>query len=374
MLLAEWASRPLPHGAVFLHIPYKLMVLLGAGLLLAACATIAPPRPPSLELPRPPRDLRGARKGETVVLTWTIPSLTTDRQTVRSIGSTRICRGTELHLIECGTPAGDAAPRGVGVSGKKATATFTETLPFELQRSDPTRFITYAVEVLNAEGRGAGLSNQVRVSLARTLPPPSDFTVRVTDQGVVLTWTNGIPQEQSQPHTHYVYRVYRRLENSPQEILVGEVPAGGEGTLTLTDSGMEWGKTYEYRVETETVIGGEPAVQVEGEDSPEVKAFANDIFPPAVPSGLQAVAAGAGSQVFVDLIWAPVADVDLAGYNVYRHEAGTASVKLNAELVKTPAFRDATVLPGKKYLYSVTAVDVRGNESAWSEEAGESVP
>lgn len=358
---------------MLLHLPYKLLVLLGAGLLLTACATIAPPRPPSLELPRPPKDLRGARKGETVVLTWTIPSLTTDRQTVRSVGATRICRGVEPHLTECGTAVGEATPQRAAVSGKKSTATFTDALPADLQRAGDSGFVTYAVEVLNAEGRGAGLSNQVRVSLARALPPPQDFAARVTDQGVVLTWTNFVPQEQAPER--FVYRVYRRLENSQQEVLVGEAPAsGGEPTITLTDSGMEWGKTYEYRAETVTEIGGEPAVQVEGEDSPEVKVFANDVFPPAVPSGLQAVAASAGSQEFVELIWAPVADVDLAGYNVYRREAGTNVVMLNTELVKTPAFRDATVLPGKKYLYSVTAVDVRGNESARSEEAGESVP
>ena len=83
---------------------------------------------------------------------------------------------------------------------------------------------------------------------------------------------------------------------------------------------------------------------------------------------------GPGQQAFIDLIWAPVTDVDLDGYNVYRHEAGAEPVKMNAELVKSPAYRDAGVASGKSYLYSVSAVDVRGNESARSEEAGESVP
>jgi len=73
------------------------------------------------------------------------------------------------------------------------------------------------------------------------------------------------------------------------------------------------------------------------------------------------------------LVWAPVTDVDLDGYNVYRRQEGSA-VKINAEPLKTPAYRDVSVASGKKYLYSVSAVDVRGNESAHSEEAGESVP
>jgi len=93
-----------------------------------------------------------------------------------------------------------------------------------------------------------------------------------------------------------------------------------------------------------------------------------------VPSGLQVVASGPGQKTFADLVWAPVTDVDLDGYNVYRHEDGAAAVKVNTELVKTPSYRDVSVASGKSYLYSVTAVDVRGNESARSEEAGETVP
>ena len=109
-------------------------------------------------------------------------------------------------------------------------------------------------------------------------------------------------------------------------------------------------------------------------DSPTVKVFADDIFPPAVPSGLQAVFSGPGQKPFIDLVWAPVTDIDLGGYNVYRAEDGTAPVKLNPEPLKTPAYRDSNVVAGKQYIYSVSSVDVRGNESARSEPATESVP
>ena len=115
-------------------------------------------------------------------------------------------------------------------------------------------------------------------------------------------------------------------------------------------------------------------MEIDGDDSPEVNVFAHDVFPPAVPSGLQAVFSGPGQQAFIDLIWAPVTDVDLEGYNVYRHEEGAPPTKVNAAPLKTPAYRDASVVSGKKYLYSVSAVDVRGNESAPSEEANEAVP
>jgi len=245
-----------------------------------------------------------------------------------------------------------------------------------LQQDDSSASATYGVEVLNAGGRGAGLSNQVRVSRARTLPPPRDFAARVTGQGVVLTWTSDVPPTPSPSSTHYVDRVYRRPEGDAQTILVGEVPAGNQRNPSLTDAGIEWEKTYEYRAETVTVMApeGKPAVQVEGDDTPKVKVFAHDVFPPAVPSGLQAVSSGPGQKTFVDLVWAPVSDVDLDGYNVYRHEEGAVPVKINAQPIKTPAYRDANVASGKTYFYSVSSVDVRGNESTRSEEANETVP
>ena len=351
-----------------------LLLALGVPLMFTACATIGPPQPPSLELPKPPTDLRAVRKGDRVVLTWTAPSVTTDRQRARSVGPTRICRGLEPTLTLC-TPVGEAAAQPVAASAQKVSRTYTDSLGGPLQSDDPSSFVTYAIEVLNAGGRSAGLSNQVRVSPVRTLPPPREFAARVTGQGVVLTWANDAPPAGS-ASVHYLYRVYRRQEGNTEQILAGQIAAGSEPILTLTDSSIEWEKTYEYRAETVTVIAREnkPEVQVEGDDTPEIKVFADDVFPPAVPAGLQAVSSGPGQKTFIDLVWAPVSDVDLDGYNVYRREEGGAPVKVNAALLKTPAYRDESVVSGKSYLYSVSAVDVRGNESARSEEAGETVP
>ena len=152
-----------------------------------------------------------------------------------------------------GEAAALAIPTANHSLAQKIPRSYTDSLGVQLQSDNPSSFITYAIEVLNAGGRGAGLSNQVRVSLVRTLPPPREFAARVTGQGVVLTWANDVASV-GFCRVRYVYRVYRRQEGSAEQILAGQVPAGSDPIVTLTDSNIEWEKTYEYRAETVTVV------------------------------------------------------------------------------------------------------------------------
>ncbi|HET9790634.1 MAG TPA: hypothetical protein VFR08_04970, partial [Candidatus Angelobacter sp.] len=114
-------------------------------------------------------------------------------------------------------------------------------------------------------------------------------------------------------------------------------------------------------------------------DSSTAKILAHDVFPPAVPTGLQAVYAGNPQNPAIDLTWKPDSDEDLAGYNVYRRETSGAFgngafTKINSALVKTPSFHDAQVHPGGTFIYAVSAVDLRNNESEKSQETSERVP
>src|SRR5713226_10700001 len=102
-------------------------------LLLASCAQTGPPLPPSLELPKPPTDLRASRKGSHITLTWSEPTLTTDRQRVRYVGPTLVCRGLKSEISECGNPV-EILPAPATVSQKSASQqpaaqTYTDTLP-----------------------------------------------------------------------------------------------------------------------------------------------------------------------------------------------------------------------------------------------------
>ena len=376
----------------------RLVAPIALCLLLSGCAQTGAPLPPSLELPKPPSDLRALRKGNYVTLSWSEPTQTTDHQSVRYLGPTLICRSAESEMTVCGNqvaiePPPSTAPQKSSPKPQSRPIplpqAYTDTLPSSALSPDPGAEITYAVEVLNRNSRGLGLSNRVHVPAIVTMPAPGDLAAALNANGVLLTWTSS-GEPPVRPGVQHLYRIYRRTESSPTDnptsqpsskkgknTIAGEIPVGEAGAARFLDP-IEWEKTYQYWITAVTVIHRpDSEVQVEGDDSPVIRVVAHDIFPPSVPAGLQAAYSGEGQKPFIDLIWAPVASADLAGYNIYRREANSAKgrpTKLNAELVKSPSYRDAEVSSGKTYIYSVSAVDVRGNESARSDEASEPVP
>jgi hypothetical protein len=362
--------------------------------LMMACGTPRPPLPPSLELPKPVTDLRGARKGDTVSLVWTVPAKTTDGTNLHHLGPALVCRSLQVAINRCdpvGTlqPADLPSPQPVQrknpsqnkiAKDKKppttlVEATFNDNLPEMLEEKNPTGFITYAIETQNSNLRSAGLSNQIQIPLAPVLPPPTDLHAKLTADGIVLAWTGILPATQV-PGLSYVYRVYRRDKSSKTASIAGELPVSISAQPQFLDSGFQWQKTYDYWIAVVTMAGqsDKNLLLVEGKNSPPQTVSANDTFAPAAPVGLQAVASGVGQKPFVDLTWAPNTEPDLAGYNVYRREGNGDWNKLNDQPLKTPTYRDSTVLTPKTYSFSVSAVDARGNESPRSEEAAETLP
>ena len=190
----------------------------------------------------------------------------------------------------------------------------------------------------------------------------------------MLTWTSA-GESQNVPGVQHRYRIYRSDESSGKDAIAGEVPLAESGPAHFTDSSFEWEKTYLYRVTAVSIVkrpDGE--VQVEGDDTCRCASSPTMSSRPLYPPVCRRRTRAKDRSHLSDLIWAPVTNADLAGYNVYRSEANSAAIKLNSELVKSPSYRDSAVAPGKTYSYAVSAVDVRGNESPRSGETSEPVP
>jgi hypothetical protein len=107
---------------------------------------------------------------------------------------------------------------------------------------------------------------------------------------------------------------------------------------------------------TVSAVRGAAPNAVEGPRSERVCVIPVDIFPPAAPRGLSAIA----GQGVIDLVWEPNTDPDLGGYLVLRGEAGDATLaQLVAHPIAETRYSDRTVVEGRRYVYAVVAADAR---------------
>jgi hypothetical protein len=388
--------------------------LILAALPIAAtlgCATPGSPLPPSLDLPKPVTDLRATRQGDIVTLTWTQPTETTDKTRIRRVGMVSICRAPQATLAaappspemcfgglkmdaqrfqalarDSGKTAGaicESLPSGqsgtvwlLESSAGHQTALLCDQLPGELQQQNPGGVANYAIQLLNDRLRGAGFSNIARVPLAPTPAPPNDLRAEASKRGILITWTPAALTP-SAGASFAGYRLERRGNDPKKDSELLMIAADSPSNGHFLDTAFEWGKPYTYRIAAVVRVppsGAEAQAEVQGAWSAPQTITPQDVFPPAQPVGVQAVYTETGSQRYIDLTWLPSQEPDLAGYVIYRRSGSSPAMRLNRELLKTPAFRDAAIEPGTAYFYSVSAVDLRGNESPRSAEASESTP
>ena len=344
---------------------------------LVACGMVAPPQPPSLHLPQPATDLTASRTGNEVHLHWTMPKRATDRVFLKGDQDAHICRSVANGLCQ---PAGDAkyAP--------EAQADFTDHLPAALTTGQP-QLITYTVELRNHRGRTAGPSNSASSASGPAPAPTAAFAADIHSEGVLLHW-------QPAHDASTLIRIERTLVTKPgaapkqsSALLRKGAEAPAQQTLEVAydpqhdpahayDKDAAFDQEYRYmaqRIQTLSLAGH--TIEIASDPSQTATLNTRDIFPPAVPTGL--VAVSSPDEHAIDLSWSPNTENDLAGYIVYRREAGSSAAATRispAQPIAGPAFRDATAVPGKNYAYSVSAIDQDKNESQRCPETEESLP
>jgi hypothetical protein len=359
-----------------------LAIGLAIELAFTGCGTPSAPLPPSLNLPDPVTDLAASRTGNQVSLTWTMPKKNTDKLLLKGNIAARVCRKEDAGA--CTPLPGDLrfAPG--------ATATFTETLPPALAAGAP-RPLTYLVELANRKNRSAGPSNAAVVLAGEAPAPVANLSAEVRKSGVALRWT---PDSSAAPQlNHAAIRLHRKLLTPPPEPkpksqpgVLAPPPEPVELSLLVDfnpqgralDKEIRFGETYEYRAQRVVRITvGSQTLELPGPLSDPVRVQSLDVFPPAVPTGLAAVAAAASAnaEAAIDLSWQPDTEADLAGYVVNRREGNENWQRISpAQPLIGPAYHDAQVQPGRTYRYAVSAISQSGHESARSAETEETVP
>lgn len=311
-------------------------------LIAAGCGAPGDPLPPSLNIPQAITDLAARQQGDRILVTFTLPALTTDGVVLRKF------QAVELR----------AGPPPEGNFDLERWAEVAKVFPVTQARPGPVelavpvaewgpREIILGVRAAGPKGRFSEWSNLVALTLVPPLAAPEDLRAQATAEGVRLEWRT--PDEREGLR----FRIFRRGagQSEPAQIGESQEPA-------FIDANASLGLSWQYRVQA-VIRAGE--TEAFSEPSPWISITPEDRFPPSPPKGLRATA----SLGSVELAWEANQEPDLKGYYVWR-AAPDQSLQRLSDLLTLPSYSDRTARSGVRYRYAISAVDTRGNESALS--------
>jgi hypothetical protein len=362
---------------------FGVLILLLLGFCFAGCGAPAEPTPPSPLVATAINDLSAHQAGDGAQLTFTMPSKTVTGDRLAQPPAVEILRGVAK---PDGSPDLKSFRVVYTIPGSlvesylaEGLVQFTDPIAPEEFKTHPDNSVVYVVRARASPKRASANSNAVTV---RIFPVPEHIAsveARVTETAIELRWSAPARTSAGGPLPALAgYRIYRgELDPASADAATKDITQarwktplkllGPSESNSHKDASFEFGKTYLYIVRSLTVVDGNT---LESSDSSPAVVAPRDIFPPAAPQGLvAAVLPGAEpGTLLVDLSWSINLETDLAGYRVYRSgEQGARGQLLTPDLLPTPSVRDSSVQIGKRYWYSVTAVDRAGNESTPSE-------
>jgi len=355
------------------------LALLFLLLLLAGCGVPGEPTPPSPPIPNPVTDLGAVQLGDAVLLSFTAPGKSTRGERLAEIPTLEILRG---HLRQDGLPdtksfrVVETVPGGIlSRYLEQGKVKYLEPVSPEETRARPRVTALYRVRTLVSERKPSADSNQVSLTFYPVAARIETVETHESENLIELRWRP--PTQTSAGETLppiEAYHIYRG-ELDPASLAAAEkdfhaavwklplLEIATAAAPEYRDAGFDYGKTYVYLVRTVIRVDGMP---VESADSRPVILTPKDIFPPAPPQDVVAaiVPGPTPSTIVVDLSWAINLETDLAGYRVYRtDEENERGQLLTGDLLPSSAYRDGSVRSGRRYWYTVTAVDRAGNES-----------
>lgn len=396
----EWGPTCRPSArkkSPLVPVLYSLVSVFVLSFFIGGCAAPAEPVERKPQVPVAVADLTATQSGNSVILTFALPKEAVDRHPLKQPPAVEIYRAVR-----------PALPAAANISGVDWTPKLIATIPSEMighyADGGRVRYLdtlalsdfpphgdivaNYTVRTRSSVKRESEDSNLATLPVFPAFEAIADLKPEVTHAGVALSWTP--PQRTftgSAPPLvgYHIYRAEVKAEAAVQAPATGALTGASKVNVpltqvasttapTYTDTQAQFDHTYAYSVRS---VAQYPNTALESADSNSTIVTPKDVFPPTAPQGLVAVLVPAQGETpaYLELSWAISAEADIAGYNVYRSEQdGAAGTRLNAELLRTPAFRDTSTIAGRRYSYSVTAVDRAGNESPASDAVSAGIP
>ncbi len=352
-----------------------LIVLILLYMFIAlCCGKRMPPLPPVERVPQR-AEIEGLQRGNTVLLSWTMPARNAPDGSILNIDRVDIYRYAEPSTLSLSLTEAEFASRSTLISSIKFSntdfglkkQTYSDRLEFAGQ---PIRLI-YAVRFVNAEGQKAAFSNFLLIEpSAKIAKNPEDPTAEITEPAIIVSWNApNTNVDDSTPVNIVGYNIYRKEKEAEQFTKINTAPVAD---AKYRDELFEFGKNYQYFIRTVSL--GTDGETVESLDSNTIEIMPKDIFPPSAPSAITIAAAPNNLSIF----FATNPEKDIAGYRIYKSTDQNLPLSdwtlLTPEILTTNTFQDKQVQSGTTYFYYLTAIDTTGNISEPSEIVSETAP
>jgi hypothetical protein len=400
------ARTPVHRVASLLLYVVALLVVMASA---PGCGKKGPPLPPLRSVPERVARASIRQVGDRLVMTFPRPASRTDGTPLGPDASLEVLmtarypapkRAAEIELspdLSWTVPRSqwDAYTQGrrmeVGLSLGSLAAALDQPQGGDAMKH---RKLSFVVTIVEARNKRSLPSEIETFEICEPPPAPAAIAVRIVEDGLLLAWTPGEPGAMGATGVAGVagapgkvatagtpgttnatapegadkggaFNIYRQEEGGvrSESPLRSVTPQ----TLSYLDTTAVIGTSYRYAVRAVST-----ATRCESAETPAAVATRLDLFPPAAPQGLVAVAEKVDDKRTIRLFWRPNRETDLRGYRIYRADGPDKPWKmLTPDDLTATSYTDEDVMPGVVYSYVVTARDGASppNESLYSDPA-----
>ena len=322
----------------------RIAIAMLALAVAAGCGYVGAPLPPALNIPERVATVNASQQAGELVVGLIVTGRMTDGLVSKRLREIELRAGPAAASLD----AWAEAARRIPVEPAKPGALELRTAVAGWEDRD----VQVGVRVVGPTGR-AGAWSELRTVHIVLSPRAPEVELSTTAQGVLLRWSAAGAAAGTK------WRILRqgKDDEKPQ-------PAGEASVSEWLDTAAAVdGSEFAYQLQTVAPAGKGLALS---DPSKLVNVVYKDVFPPAPPRGLTALV----SVNSVELTWEPNRESDLKGYQVWRAEGAGALARLGALSTEISASDTGIAAPAanaaapRRYRYAVSAIDLKGNESA----------
>jgi hypothetical protein len=341
------------------HVVTFLLVVLGFSL--SSCGKKGDPGLPMPVVPDAPSKFQAVARAEGVFILWRAPDKNANETPLTDLAGFKIMRANEPIDKFCPRcPKNTAQLADIPYKGDRGKVPEKKLNYYQDAALEDGMVYFYQMNAYNEREKDGKSTKPLLVYWDK--PPAGAVGLKADREGKLLKLSWQPVLESGSPVEGFAgYNVYR----TTQQGVYDEGPINKEPVQkpAFEDAPEKIDMTYYYTVRSSRMV---KETMIESSPSNELQVAYMDISAPDAPKSLVAIPRPGG----VELKWLGSLQADIAGYNIYRREAG-GFVRLNSQLVKQNSWLDASARPGGSYVYGVTTVDssARANESPMSEHA-----